>query len=292
MVTVEKIPGRFLTIQAAVNAIGPGSEILIQLVNSTHVENRVQVNDGRKVTIESGRNERVTWTGDDPGVWGLLEVRSKSSVTLKNINLTSNRVTRGIWAENCTLALYSCLIYDNSRQSYAGVGGFGAGMECRRCTVTIDNCEIKDNLIHSGGAQVGCYGGGLFFSDKCTVTITNSSIHNNKIVNGSLPTLAGFGGGVFFETSDITLTDTQIYNNVAGAGDAKGGGVYLSNINSAQFTRCSIILNSVTGLPANKKISVGGGISFDNSDYKCKFISTTIKDNKNDNETDFFCITF
>jgi hypothetical protein len=223
-------------------------------------------------------------------VWGLLEIRSGSSVILKNINLTSKGVTRGIWAENSTLALYSCFVNDNGRASYAGVGGFGGAMECRRCVVTIDNCEIKANKIYDHGALVGCYGGGLYFSDKCTVTITSSHIHDNMIVNGDLPTLPGCGGGIFFETSDITVSDSKIYNNSCRSGAAGGGGVYLRNIKSAQFIRSSITSNLVTGSPTKNKINMGGGIFFDNSVPNSKFINTTINNNRNDAGDDYFSI--
>ncbi len=247
MSNIVSVPGHLETIQAAVDSIGPNQTIVIRLTAPGHKERRVQVNDGRDVTIESAGTERTIWSGDDRGVWGLLEIRSAGTVHLRRMVMTTNRTNRAIWSENANLTLEDCDVTNCGRESAAFVGGFGGAIESRRTNARFKNCNFTNNSMSDNGACVDCYGGALYFNSECIVTIEACRIESNEVYGSSIAGRFALGGGIWCEDSHMVVKETAIRKNDARADFGRGGGVALKNVRGVEFVKSEITFNKALG---------------------------------------------
>ena len=132
-----------------------------------------------------------------------------------------------------------------------------------RSNLTLDNCNIHDNMAPAGGGLGwNCSGDGA--NSKCIIK-GNTKIHHNVAT-------ATYGGGIVGETN-LEIQSAEIYNNTA----PSGGGIYLKQwggsagaVNGAGF---SVSLGADVKIHHNEAIGsgsggVGGGIYYrlENSD--------------------------
>ena len=119
-------------------------------------------------------------------------------------------------------------IYNNS---YAG------GLNCIESTMTIKNCEIKNNTA--------AYGGGISFKNNANQSsIIGCLIENNRASDE--------GGGVYCYNSSPIISECIISNNSA-SGSTGGGGFCCLENSSPILTDCEFMQNTST--------NYGGGIS-------------------------------
>lgn len=246
MVRIVSVPGDYTTLQDAVNSIGPNQSISI-ILRSDHKEARVQVNDGRDVTIAGNDPSRTKWSGDDRGVWGLLEIRSYGTVTLRSIKMTTGGQNRAVWSDYGRLVMENSEISDCERESVAFLGGFGGAMECRHSNVTLKNSVFLRNSIKDNAACVDCFGGALYFNNSCIVNIDQCVIEKNGVYGSGIAGRWALGGGIWCEDSEMTVRDTRIMSNIAQSDVARGGGVALKNVRKVEFIRTEITGNQASG---------------------------------------------
>ena len=130
-------------------------------------------------------------------------------------------------------------------------GGNGGGMDITTTgTVTVKNCDIKDNDAASNG-------GGVFVMSG-TLNATNCVFDNNEASGGD-----GGGGGICIQdNASAAVTQCTFTGNKASGTDgtsswqAKGGGVYAKAPASFTLTNCTFTGN-------NQSNHLGGGLYVD-----------------------------
>ncbi|MFH1844853.1 MAG: S8 family serine peptidase, partial [bacterium] len=182
-------------------------------------------------------------------------VCNAASPTLINIDITGNSVGSssqvggggGIFLNNSTAILQSCLIHGNS-------GIFGAGVFVYRGSPTFEDCEIYDNTSITANISNPPRGGGVYVTDgDPTFTGCRISGHDDLIE----------GGGIYAVnlglTTNLTLAGNDIYDNFA---KDNGGGIYMNG------TFISMLGDEVhdNGKTASATFMNGGGFYITNTD--------------------------
>lgn len=143
--------------------------------------------------------------------------------------------------------------------SYSCGGGIYASFQVS--SITIENCEIKENSAFMGGGIV------VFSSGETratTMTIKNTKIHANS-GQGTRLTSQGIGGGIYFYGfGSLTLLEgVEITENKAAV---SGGGIYLAGYSSASSIHLYMTSDDTTYINGNvASTGSGGGIYHGNA---------------------------
>jgi hypothetical protein len=198
--------GDYATIQAAVDAAGPGD--IIELVNGTYT------GDGNRDIVVPAVD---------------LTIRSEGGVVEDctiDCGGSARSVHRGFYfassgAGSATLQGIGVI------NGYVSADG-GGGIWVAGSSPTITDCAVGFCTATGSSAK----GGGLYVSDGGAPAVTGCYFVLN---------VADYGGGVAFWASEGTLEDCEIADNEA---LLIGGGVYGQFSGTATLTRCTIVSNA------------------------------------------------
>lgn len=242
--TVLLVPHQFPTIQAALDAAGGPTTILVE--PGLYGES-VHVVDKPYVVIQSTRlSRRGVTLGGGGGGRAVLSVE-RSTLHLSGIEVRSRARSRGLLAVSSSLSLQECVVTGN------GIGDgsdepFGGGMLCRDSRVRIQKSAVTGNIIDGGAATSIAGGGGLFFQE-CQVEIAGSTIQGNAVY---APGRAA-GGGIWCERSTMRMWRSRVTESALHAASCEGAGIYFKGPLGCQLGGSVITGN---GSPQGR----GGGI--------------------------------
>lgn len=317
----------FGTVQAAVDAAGPGDEIWIAAGTYTAATNPVVTlkpgvslyggftgtessRDARDIaaneTCISGQNERRCLLGANNTV--------VDGLTIQYGKDTSGG---GMYAENATLTLSQCTFKNNQATS------MGGGAYIKGGAPTISNCAFNNNSAVAGGGGMandsaratvsactflnntsGEYAGALD-SDYSTSTISGCTFEGNtagtrggamehRQANVTVVEClfknngsAGSSGGIDNYKSTTTFTDCTFQGNTA----ALSGGALGNNESQGVISGTTFLSNSVTQVSSTAS-SFGGAVANTNSTVtidKCRFSSNTTPIQTDSNATGGYC---
>jgi len=306
------------TLRAAVNAANtnPGADT-IELPAGTYTLSGAEggaldITDA--LTIRgSDRSSTIIESGDPDRVLVFTSAASPSrleGVTIQNGQapaLLADTPMRGggIYSE-ADLTLTDCAIRNNKAtgvedgaQAKLAEGG---GLYALNADLVIDGCLIQNNIaqggeVRSSSAPGGDARGGGIYQVSGGLTISNSAIAGNAAYGGFGPYGGGnseggglhhyggaFNGGVVLINLTVSGNSTSggNFNSPGtGLGDARGGGLYLSN-SGASISNTTITLNSA----AFGSFQAGGGIY--NTDGSIALQSTLVAGNTAGTEPDIY----
>jgi hypothetical protein len=212
------VPGEFLTIQEAVDAVVRPTTIMIE--PGLYAES-VRVAAIEYLVIQSTRLSRrgVVLAGVEGEA--VLSVHD-SVLHLSGIEVRSNARLRGIIVSDSSVSLQECVIAGN-RIGDGAREALGAGMSCRRSAVRIQKSTVAGNTVDcSSAASAG--GGGLYFED-CRVELAGSSVQVNAVYARG----EARGGGIWCERSRMRIWRSRVTDNLVHADVCEGGGMYLKD---------------------------------------------------------------
>ena len=183
---------------------------------------------------------------------GMMWINMANEMEIANCRFHHNTTRRrggAIYAENSSLNIHGCEVFDNIAEAPIGQWTWGVGFQFLKCDL-----EISDMIFHDNNSSTA-YGGGMNI-DSCSMTLKNAVFYNNNVVNaGGLGiqrckdymvkvvnmlaynnTTSHYGGGLAMATSDPELNNLTIVHNYCGAG---GGGMQMA------FNACPTINNCV-----------------------------------------------
>lgn len=169
---------------------------------------------------------------------GMMWICLASDIEIANCCFHHNMTRRkggALYAENSTLNIHDCEVYDNLAIACPPDYTWGVGFQFLKC-----NLDIHDVVFHDNNSETA-YGGGMNI-DSCNLVLTNSIFYNNNVVNaGGLGiqrckeytvkvanmlaynnSVVHYGGGLAVATSDPELNNLTIVNNYCGGGGGAG----------------------------------------------------------------------
>jgi parallel beta-helix repeat protein len=217
----------YTSIQAAINAAGPGDTVLVH--DGTYMENINFL--GKAITVKSVNGAaRTIINANGSGRGVTFNHNEGSGSVLDGFTITNGFAAGaaggGIQCVSSSPTIANCIIIGNR------AGFYGGGISCESSSSpTITNCLINGNTAFLGG--------GIFCKDSSSPTVTNCTI------SGNTGTAHSGGIGCDVGCSPI-ITNCIISGNTAGS----GGGIY-SYLSSPIIVNCTISGNTATN---------GGGI--------------------------------
>ena len=230
--TIE-VPGRYLTIQEAIDASNPGDTIIVATgVYRLYSGNITIVN--KSLTLKSAHGAKKTiieGRGDSP----VITVAEDSQAVIDGFTITSfndpdAKAVQGggiYCAPSSSPTITNNIITGNNAV-------FGGGIFCASWSSPI----IRKNVVSRNKAVQ--FGGGVY-SYSASPNIANNSIMENEASNA--------GGGIFCTRDTPRITNNIIWKNKA----KSGGGI------SCDRSFCTIINDTITRNVA----AYGGGIFFE-----------------------------
>ncbi len=189
------VPGDFSTVDAAIQAMGPGGSGTVQLAGDSLAAG---TRFAWKQVQLAGAASGTTLRGSGAPV---LEAWS-SLVSLEDLLFVDTASSQGaVSLAWCEVSLHDLQFRDNE--------GGGAGGALRADHTTF----AGDHLVVSGN-QAASLGGGLYLA-SCSGTLDNLAVTSN--VSGHA------GGGLYLDGGDIVVSHAVVAGNVSG----QGGGVYI-----------------------------------------------------------------
>ena len=166
------------------------------------------------------------------------------AVTVSGLTIANGASTAtggGIEVTAGSLALFQCVVANNSTSAVGSIGG--GIMAAAGTRLSVIDSVVRNNSSVGLGGGIGTPTSGA----GAELTLARSTLSNNS---------SGGGGGVFVSaTSSCTIVSTHFTGNSA---VSAGGGIY--NLGSVSIQGGSVNLNQVTGANAE-----GGGISSSNT---------------------------
>jgi len=245
-----EVPGNYPTIQAAIDAAGPGD--IINVAPGTYLE-AVAFN-GRRVTLRSTGGPSVT-TIDATGLWESA-VRFSAAENYDSVldgftitggqgisesSTSPSRLGGGIFSMGAVPTITNCVMHDNT----ADVGG---GM-CGDATALSD-CTFFANTADRGAA-IGNMSGD-------TVAITNCAFEDNVAVND--------GGAISTGSLSATISNCDFARNACGV---NGGAISASSLSGA-VSDCTFVDN-IAGVGGAIHLFPGAGSGSGGSIERCQF---------------------
>jgi hypothetical protein len=155
----------------------------------------------------------------------------------------------------------------------------------------LDNVTMANNHATSNGS--GFATGGGFADIYGTTRMANDTIQSNSVTSLGSGTASGGGVSAWGKCNcwtvfggDLDITNSKILSNSANAsaGEAMGGGLYLSQIAAATVTKSSISSNAVNSeLVATTDYAGGGGVADRSCGGGLNIDSSTINSNTANN---------
>jgi hypothetical protein len=165
----------------------------------------------------------------------------------------------GIYIQNNTASISNVSIYNNSADANGG------GICVNNATLTLEDVYIGVNSSNPGATNTGntatTNGGGIMLI-KGTINMQSGVIMNNTASKWGGGVCIGNGAGTYIAT--FTMTDGHICKNqVTNASTGKGGGVYVTEEDSASFigtgaVDAEIKGNTKDGSPNNVEWAASG----------------------------------
>lgn len=280
----------YTTIQAAINAITPGtSGHTIKVAQGTYFESLTISNIG--VSLIGGYNPPdFTTPSTDPSLTVIDATGKNDSVIWIGSGVPGLTAT----VENFTLT-------GGTGHSNGSVTS-GGGLRVEKITTT-----IRNNIIQSNSADAG---GGIDINDDnnpLAHQIVNNTFTNNTATNAQG---IGFGGGIDINTSAATVSGNTFSNNIARCGGAivvyasnvtidgnnfsnnhaslatagqgcvgsDGGALFIELVNTSPIIRNNVIANNTAIRGDGINIAIGPG--------QPQIINNTIVNNKDSNGFD------
>lgn len=168
---------------------------------------------------------------------GALRFFNVDDVMIDNCNFRNNFTSAkgaALYAENSTLKITNCEVYDNFGYNRDGEYMHGCGFQFLRCTVDMEDMYFHDNIC------TVAYGGGANF-DSCALNVNRAIFENNYTTNA-----AGMGiqRSNDYETK---VSNVLFFNNIA---IHYGGAMAMAT--------SSPLIQNVT-MTKNYTVSAGGG---------------------------------
>ncbi len=216
------VPTGFASIQSAIDAAGPGDEIVV--APGVYAE---QINFlGKNITVRSSGGPAVTTItgGGTAGPIVSLVSGEPSSSRLQGFTITGGFVQdadgAGVRLIGASTAIQDCII--DSNQTFGQCGGCqarGGGMSISGGSPTLSGVTFTNNRAFPAAISGIPKGGGLWVGNAATVTITGGSFINNATLNRD-------GGGMFIEgQAEVFVNGTTFDSNFTESGS--GGAVYV-----------------------------------------------------------------
>ena len=215
------VPGRYATIQAAIDDAGPGDTVIIAPDTYTGDGNRDIKLRGKAITVRSTDPE-------DPNI---------VAATVVDAQGTESEWHRGfeIRSHEGPDSVVAGLTITGGWEGYAG------GILCFRSGPTITHCVIVGNYTFLDGGGIAC-----LLCEDFQITIANCTIKQN--------TADARGGGIFAASGAIEIVHCRIVENetTETALPYGGGGVFANQSHHVTIENCTI--------SGNRTVSYGGGI--------------------------------
>lgn len=204
-----RVPEQYKTIQAAINAAGPGYEIVVS--PGTYNEN-LDLTGKKNITIRgTNPDDPLTILAtviDEDKKGPCILIDQYADVTISGLTLTngSGVPMSGDYAYGggFYLGQYSKAVISNCAIT-GNTGSHGAGIYSNNSTLTLTDTLISDNYASFTGAGIWMSNG------QGANTISNCTIINNE---------ASYGGGMYISFSSVSITDNDIGGNTAAIGGA------------------------------------------------------------------------
>lgn len=168
---------------------------------------------------------------------GALRFFNVEDVSIDNCNFRNNFTSAkgaALYAENSTLKITNCEVYDNFGSNQDGEYMHGCGFQFLKCSVNMENMYFHDNIC------TVAYGGGANF-DSCAVNVNRAIFEDNYATNAA-------GMGIQRSNDyETRVSNVLFYNNVA---VHYGGAMAMAT--------SSPLIQNVT-MTNNYTISAGGG---------------------------------
>ena len=171
-------------------------------------------------------------------IGGVMRINLANDMEIANCRFHHNTTRRrggALYAENSSLSIHDCEVYDNLAVACPPDYTWGVGFQFLKCDLDIHDMVFHDNYSESA------YGGGMnidscnmvlnnavFFENRCvnagglgiqrckdyTVKVANMLAYNNRVVH--------YGGGLAIATSNPEMNNITIVNNYCGGGGGAG----------------------------------------------------------------------
>lgn len=176
-----------------------------------------------------------TKPSSDGGVIWISMVDGMEFANCRFHHNTTRRKGGAVYAENSSLHMHDCEVYENLAVACPPDYTWGVGLQFLKCDL-----DIHDMVFHDNNSETA-YGGGMNI-DSCNMNLKNSVFYNNNVVNaGGLGIqrcknynvkvsnmlaynnkVVHYGGGLAMATSDPELNNLTIVENYCGGGGGAG----------------------------------------------------------------------
>jgi uncharacterized repeat protein (TIGR01451 family) len=286
-------PTEYVTVQAAVDAAGPGDVVKVAGVcmgASARGGVRQQVYLDKSLTIRGGYTV-TNWMASDPetnrttldafGQGRVLYISGDVNPTVEGLHVTGGDAPwgGGVYVIAATAIVSNNLVFGNTASD-------GGGLYLSESAATLNGNTVSSNTASYGGGvylyssaatlsantfggNVGGVGGGGLYLDRSDATVSENILIAN---------IADYGGGLYLDGSPATLSGSTVISNTA---SYDGGGLYLDGSpatlsgsivisNTASYDGGGLyVVDSAAALSRNIVIAniadYGGGLYLDSS---------------------------
>jgi len=227
---IINVPGEEPTIQAGIDAAGPGDEVVIAC--DTYYEHDIVLKSG--VTVRGENGDPACVSVDAQGQGSVFTADGvDASAALQAITITGGDAADGggLLCQDSSLDITNCAFDANTATWGGGLAVYGQSFPA------ITGCNFEDNESTIDGGGVYCWNGAHPIFEGCTFTSNHA---------------AGSGGGLITEDCEVTLTGCWFSQNTA---DFYAAGVDIYDGSTATITGCYFIENVAT--------LGGGGVLWD-----------------------------
>ncbi|MFC1800170.1 right-handed parallel beta-helix repeat-containing protein [Candidatus Eisenbacteria bacterium] len=240
--------GDELTIQAGIDAAGPGDTVLVLAGTYTGTSNRDLDCGGTNMVLLSASGAAATVIDCQNAGRGFFFDNCEDTTTVVRGFTITKAVADSGGGAFCIIGssprFEHCIFYDNF------AANMGGGLCCRGSSPIIRNCRFEDNIANSGSGSA--YGGGMACLDGSAPLLTDTHFELNVAKTG--------GGGFFSDDSSPSCERCEFVSNNLNSFGNGGGGVNLADSDGASISYCTFRENGTT------QVIVGAGLMVSSSD--------------------------